>query len=79
MSTNWNWPGARWWKCDFHVHSPGSYDFTDKVTANDWVASAQAGGLEAVAVTDHNTGAFINEIQNAAVASANPLIVFPGV
>lgn len=81
MSTNWNWPGARWWKCDFHLHSPGSYDFTDKdsVTANDWVASAQAGGLEAVAVTDHNTGAFVNEIQEAAAASANPLIVFPGV
>lgn len=81
MSTNWNWPGARWWKCDFHLHSPGSYDFTDRdsVTANDWVASAQADGLEAVAVTDHNTGVFINEIQNAAMASATPLIVFPGV
>ena len=81
MGIEWIWPGARWWKCDFHVHSPGSYDFKDKdkVTAADWVAAAQAAGLDAVAVTDHNTGAFIGEIQEAARKSLKRITVFPAV
>ena len=82
MSTNWKWPGARWWKCDFHLHSPGSYDFKDKdkVTAADWVASVLARGVGAVGVTDHNTGAFVAAIQEAAALTpSTQIVVFPAV
>ena len=23
----WGWNGARWWKCDFHTHTPASNDY----------------------------------------------------
>ncbi|MCP4658770.1 MAG: hypothetical protein GY856_25445 [bacterium] len=57
MSPDWNWQGARWWRCDFHLHTPASNDFSDQaVTADDWVAAVRSASLDAVAVTDHNTG-----------------------
>ena len=44
---NWSWPGARWWRCDLHVHSPASHDFekdsTD--TAADLIAAAKTAAL----------------------------------
>jgi len=81
MSSDWRWPGARWWKCDFHAHSPASYDFENKdtVTAAEWLGAALKAGLDAVAITDHNTGSTVDEIRAAAMASGHELAVFPGV
>ncbi|MCP4545756.1 MAG: ABC transporter [bacterium] len=83
MRSDWNWPGARWWRCDFHLHSPASgAEFADSqtVTAADWVAAARAAELDAVAVTDHNCGGeFMAQIQEAARQPGRPLVVFPGV
>lgn len=81
MSDQWSWPGARWWKCDFHMHTPASYDFVDRdsVTAADWVAAARAAELDAVAVTDHNTGRLVDAIETAAADGGRELVVFPGV
>lgn len=81
-TSEWNWPGARWWKCDLHVHTPASYyDFEgrDDVKADEWVQAALKAGLHTVAITDHNTGAWIAEIQQAVRASGSSLVVFPGV
>lgn len=79
MTNAWQWPGSRWWRCDFHVHSPGSHDFTDRerVTAHLWVEAAIAAGLDAVAVTDHNTGEWVARLVEA--AAGTPLTVIPGV
>ena len=79
MTNAWSWPGSRWWRCDFHVHSPGSYDFEnrDQVTARQWVEAAIAAGLDAVAVTDHNTGSFVGKLLEAATGTR--LRVIPGV
>ena len=81
MSRDWDWPGARWWKCDFHMHTPASYDFTDRdhVTATEWVAAVRTAGLDAVAITDHNTGAFVGEIKAAAATEGREMVTFPGV
>jgi len=82
MSASWSWPGSRWWRVDLHAHSPASYDFkpdTDR-EAKDWaawVSAARSAGLQAVALTDHNTPAGISDIQTAAAAQS--LFVFPGV
>ena len=70
--------GLVYTKCDLHVHTPSSHDYPNKsVTAISLVQSAISKGLNAIAITDHNTGAFINEIQKA--AKGTQLVVFPGV
>jgi len=79
MSSSWTWPGARWWKCDLHLHTPASHDFADKsVTPGDWLQAARDAGLDAVAVTDHNTNGWITQVQEAAREFPD-LVVFPGV
>jgi hypothetical protein len=71
------WPGSHWWRCDLHVHTTASYDFDDReATAADIVAAARAGGLHAIAVTDHNSAASVDEIAESAGAD---LVVFPAV
>ncbi|OKL38685.1 TrlF family AAA-like ATPase [Pontibacter flavimaris] len=70
--------GARWFKCDLHIHTTASACFQDKtVTAEQWVKEALDKGLNCVAVTDHNTGAMIDQIKLAAEGTG--LTVFPGV
>lgn len=70
--------GARWFKCDLHVHTPASQCFRDRnVTPEQWVDACLEAGLHCVAVTDHNTGAWIDCIKEA--ASEKGLVVFPGV
>jgi hypothetical protein len=65
-------------KLDLHVHTPASHDFHDKsVTAEAIVAHAQAAGLSAIAVTDHNTVDFVDKMH--AAAKAKGFTVFPGI
>jgi DNA repair ATPase RecN len=82
MSASWSWPGSRWWRVDLHTHSPASYDFMPDADRNAknwtaWVSAEKGAGLDAVAVTDHNTPDAISFIQTAAVAQG--LSIFPGV
>jgi len=70
--------GSRWFKCDLHLHTPASKCFLDKeVTASQWVNECLKVGLNCVAVTDHNTGAWIDCVKEAAAGTG--LTVFPGV
>ena len=70
--------GLHWYKCDLHLHTPASACFEDKsVTAEQWVDAAIAAGLDCVAVTDHNTGAWIDCIKEAAAGKS--INIFPGV
>lgn len=57
-------PGARWWKVDFHAHSPSSFDFggleEDKpsdvtISVRDWLLSYMRAEVDAIVVADHNT------------------------
>ncbi len=76
---NSNYVGTRWHKCDLHLHTPASLCFKDRatVTAEQWVQAAIDKGLSCVAVTDHNTGEWIDKIKVAAEGTS--LTVFPGV
>lgn len=68
--------GARLRKIDLHIHTPGSSDFKDPtVTAANIIETAITKKLEAIAITDHNSIAWVNRIQKA--ASRTKLIVFP--
>lgn len=81
--------GARWWKFDFHTHTPASFDYgkTDShlkstKTPKDWLLDYIAKGIECVAVTDHNSGDWIDRLKDAAEAlraEGRSIYVFPGV
>ncbi|MDP3157928.1 MAG: PHP domain-containing protein, partial [Archangium sp.] len=74
---DWNWPGARWWRFDLHVHSPQSSDWRGDASATpqQWVEAAVAARLHAVALTDHNSSGWVDRVKAAA---AGRLAVFPG-
>ena len=50
--SNWDFPGARWWKFDFHTHTPASHDFMQncskedigQVTQESWLRTVHAEG-----------------------------------
>ena len=84
MSSEWEWPGSRWWRVDLHTHSPASSDFATQEDLDDhkwerWIRAAHTSGLHAAAVTDHNTAAGIPELQQVTQGVEDPLVLFPGV
>lgn len=58
MNSNNN--SSRWWKIDFHVHTPISTDFADKkpeeknISPEDYIKAVVNAQLDAVVLTDHN-------------------------
>jgi len=86
----WNWNGARWWKFDFHTHTPASDDYGKGpeqalLKPREWLLDHMRGGVDCVAVTDHNSGAWIDPLK-AALEQLEadrpngfwPLTLFPG-
>jgi predicted ATP-dependent endonuclease of OLD family len=73
-----NRPGLRWHKVDLHVHTPASKDWASPaINPDELVARAQSKGLSAIAITDHNSGEWIDRLIVAARGTG--LTVFPGV
>lgn len=77
--------GARWWKFDFHTHTPAS-DFRDMITPECWLKAFMKKGIDCVAITDHNSGAWIDslkqklkELKESKPTWYRPLYLFPGV
>jgi len=84
--------GARWWKFDFHNHTPASDDFgkgdaTHKaITPENWLLMYMQAGIDCVAITDHNSGEWVDTLKTAlqTLDSKQPtgyrkLFLFPGV
>ena len=87
--------GSRWWKIDFHVHTPASSDYgrenaslKETTTPDDILEAAMRKGLDGVVVADHNSGEWIDrlkaaneEFHNRAEKPAwfRRLTIFPGV
>lgn len=95
-STLWPYPGSRWWKFDFHTHTPASTDTPwaragAGVSPEEWLLKYMDAGIDCVAVTDHNSGAWIDRLKvaytgmktQADLGPAPPgfrlLTIFPGV
>jgi hypothetical protein len=69
--------GLQWRKLDLHAHTPASLDFHPRdLSPAEFVAAAVANGLDAVGITDHNTGEWIDAVREAAIGH---LAVYPGV
>lgn len=70
---DWPYSGARWWKFDFHTHTPASRDYGKgtaraaerDIAPRDWLLGFMRAGIDCVAVTDHNTGAWIDRLKQA--------------
>lgn len=92
--SRWPYPGARWWKFDLHTHTPASVDYGAGPTQaslrgmspRDWLLDYMRAGVDCVAVTDHNSGEWIDELKAALAAlereassDYRPLHLFPGV
>ena len=85
--TDWNFVGARWWKFDFHAHTPASNDFKQpEMTAEDWLLGYMIAGIDCVAVTDHNSGEWIDKLKDelrdmeeSGHFLYRPLHLFPGI
>lgn len=93
MSAN-IYPGSRWWKVDFHSHTPASFDYGSGVDQEelklleprDWLLNYMRAEVDCVMITDHNTGAWIDrlkealdELKNEDHADYRPISLFPGV
>lgn len=74
MSQAWPYAGARWWKFDFHTHTPASKDTTawqaaigtaDELTPQKWLLKYMAAEIDCVAVTDHNSGEWVDGLKAA--------------
>lgn len=90
-----SWPGSTWWKFDFHTHTPASKDTqawqqangtSEEVTPEKWLLKFMAAEIDCVAVTDHNTGEWIDRLKKAyqdmeaaPPEGFRPLTLFPGV
>ena len=96
----WPFPGSRWWKFDFHTHTPASQDTRawqkavgtkNEVTPEKWLLKFMGAGIDCVAVTDHNSGDWIDSLKKSyqtmrqRAKEGNPpdgfraLTLFPGV
>lgn len=85
--SNWDFPGAKWWKFDFHTHTPASADYRKKDVAYEvWLRKYMESGIDCVAVTDHNSGVWIDKLKQTLIKLEEedpewyrPLYLFPGV
>lgn len=81
--------GSKWWKFDFHTHTPASFDYgrgdknlKDLMTPHEWLMKFVEKGVECVAITDHNSGGWIDKLKEeaAALRAQNySIYVFPGI
>lgn len=71
----WEWNGSRWWKFDFHAHTPASGDYgkgpnqaaLQQRTPREWLLDYMQAGIDCVAVTDHNTGKWVDQLKTALI------------
>lgn len=65
--------GSKWWKFDFHNHTPASNDYgkgvdqeqLNLITPKEWLLSYMRQEIDCVAVTDHNSGSWIDPLKSA--------------
>ncbi|MBW1616312.1 MAG: ABC transporter [Deltaproteobacteria bacterium] len=89
---NHNFAGAKWWKFDFHTHTPASADYRQKdeslknISSEQWLIDHMQAEIDCVAVTDHNSGEWIDKLKKAyqQLEDSNapdfrPLFIFPAV
>ena len=55
--------GSRWYKFDFHNHTPASHDYRlPELTDREWLFSYMNQQVDCVVISDHNSGARIDSL-----------------
>ena len=63
--------GGKWWKVDFHLHSPGSYDYgcgseaQKNITPEEYLLACMKKELDCIVIADHNTFDWIPKLRSA--------------
>lgn len=78
--------GAKWWKIDFHLHSPASFDFGESsLSHREYLLAAMQNGLDCIVVTDHNCCSWVDGLRTelTLMKAERPegyrdLTIFPG-
>ena len=72
---------AKFWAVDLHTHTPASRDVNESrfggSTPDDIVEAALSADLDAIAITDHNTTEWCDQMADA--ARSTDLVILPGV
>ena len=84
--------GGRWWKFDFHIHTPASYDYghdnpeKKHITPTEFLIYCMKKELDCIAITDHNVFDWIPQLESALSGLRNSkfegfreITIFPGV
>jgi len=94
MASTWDWAGSKWWKFDFHSHTPASMDYgkgdnqeeIKKIAPSEWLLNYMRSEIDCVAVTDHNSGAWVDLLKQSFASPEiqehkdfRPVYLFPGV
>lgn len=70
INREWPYPGSCWWKFDLHTHTPASSDTywarsNASLSEQDWLLQYMASETDCIAITDHNTGAWVDKLKTA--------------
>lgn len=92
MNSFENIVGGKWWKIDFHLHTPGSYDYghgdenQKNTTPEEFLLKCMEKELDCIVVTDHDTFQWVPKLRNALEELCNTevpnfrnITIFPGV
>lgn len=84
--------GGKWWKVDFHLHTPGSYDYghgdekQKETTPEEFLKWCMKAELDCVVIADHNTLNWVPKLRAALeTMKDNPdddfrdIVIFPGI
>lgn len=87
--------GGKWWKIDFHLHTPGSYDYGNgqpdevaqkETTPKQFLQCCMAKKLDCIVVADHNTVKWVPKLHDALkelraenVEGFREIVIFPGI
>jgi len=71
--------GSEWRKWDLHVHTPSSYDYSDKSITNEHIIEVlKNNNISVVAITDHHT-IDVDRILNLKELAKGYVTILPGI
>lgn len=84
--------GGKWWKFDFHIHTPASDDYghnnpaQKNITPTEFLIHCMKKELDCIAITDHNVfdwipqlNSALSELRNSKFDNFREITIFPGV
>ncbi|RBI68753.1 hypothetical protein DQ400_05140 [Vreelandella sulfidaeris] len=83
--------GSRWFKFDFHNHTPASDDYQNMdVTDEEWLLAYMRKEVDAVIISDHNTAGYVDRLKSTYIKMQQvneesgfegfrEIVIFPGV